>query len=206
MRLNEDTLFDTVYREHFSYLSLHTVSRIFGAAGLRVWHIEELQTHGGSLRIWGCHVEDARATQPSVINALREEVRCGLQQLRTYLDFQRRADKIKNDLMTFLIELQLTGKKIAAYGAAAKGNTLLNFVGVKPDLLPLVCDAATAKQGKSMMGSHIPIVPPNQLASRGLDYVLILPWNVAAEVQQRNASLKEEAVPFVTTVAELVIL
>jgi C-methyltransferase C-terminal domain len=205
MRLIEHTQFDTVYHEHFSYLSLHAVSRVFVAAGLRVWHVEELQTHGGSLRVFGCHAEDPRATQPSVIKVLQEEVRCGLQQLKTYLGFQCRADKIKNDLLIFLIELQRTGKKIAAYGAAAKGNTLLNYAGVKPDLLPFVCDAAPAKQGKFMPGSHIPIVPPSQLAGRGLDYVLILPWNIADEVQQQNASLKEDGVRFVTTVPELVI-
>lgn len=205
MQLIKHTQFDTIYHEHFSYLSLHTVSKIFASAGLRVWHVEELPTHGGSLRVFGCHSEDARATQTSVTIVLKEENRCGLQELKAYLEFQPRADKIKNDLLLFLIQLRRSGKRIAAYGAAAKGNTLLNYAGVKPDLLPFVCDAASSKQGKFMPGSHIPIVPPSRLDRECLDYLLILPWNIAAEVQQQNSSLKEEGVRFVTAVPELAI-
>jgi len=203
MQLIKHTQFDTIYHEHFSYLSLHTVSKIFASAGLRVWHIEELSTHGGSVRVFGCHSDDARATQTSVSLALKEENRCGLQGLKTYLEFQPRADKVKNDLLLFLIQLRRSGKKVAAYGAAAKGNTLLNYAGVKPDLLPFVCDAANFKQGKFMPGSHIPIVPPSRLDLERLDYLLILPWNIAAEVQQQCSSLKEKGVRFVTAVPEL---
>lgn len=205
MQLIEHSQFDTVYHEHFSYLSLHTVSQIFASAGLRIWQVEELTTHGGSLRVYGCHADDARGTQSSVTKLLQEEARRGLQRLQTYLDFQPRADKIKADLLAFLIEQKRTGKKIGAYGAAAKGNTLLNYAGVKPDLLPFVCDAASAKQGKYMPGSHIPILPPSQLAAIQIDYLLILPWNIAAEVQQQNISLKEKGVRFVTAVPELVV-
>jgi SAM-dependent methyltransferase len=195
--------FDTVYHEHFSYLSLLAVNRIFSSAGLRVWHVEELTTHGGSLRVHGCHSEDIRETQASVEKLLQEEIKSGLLNLQTYLDFQPRADKIKNDLIAFLVEQKKIGKKVAAYGAAAKGNTLLNYAGIKPDLLPFICDAAAAKQGKFMPGSHIPILPPHELMNHDLDFVLILPWNIAAEVQQQNISLKEKGVRFVTAVPKL---
>jgi hypothetical protein len=205
MHLIRGVQFDTVYHEHFSYLSLHTVSKIFEASGLRVWHVEELPTHGGSLRIFGCHAEDERSTQVSVRYVLQRETQSGLQLLNTYLNFQSLANNIKNTLLDFLIEQQRAGKKVAGYGAAAKGNTLLNYAGVRPDLLHFVCDAAPAKQGKFMPGSHIPIVPPSQLLLDTPDYMLILPWNIAAEVQQQNAYLKDHGVRFVTAVPELAI-
>lgn len=206
MQLIEQTQFDTVYHEHFSYLSLHTVVRIFKASGLRIWQVEQLPTHGGSLRVYGCHADDTRETQSLVNIVLQAETNAGLQCLQTYLDFQPRADKIKDDLLVFLIEQKRAGKKVGAYGAAAKGNTLLNYAGVKPDLLPFVCDAAPAKQGKFMPGSHIPILPPSQLAFQSPDFVLILPWNLAEEVQQQNASLIEGGIRFLIAVPELNIL
>jgi hypothetical protein len=206
MRLIEDTQFDTVYHEHFSYLSLYTVDRIFKAASLRVWDVEKLPTHGGSLRIYGCHTEHPRITSAAVTALLAEEARCGLQTLATYQDFQARADRLKDNLLLFLLEQKRTGKQMAAYGAAAKGNTLLNYAGVKPDLLPFVCDAASAKQGKFMPGSHIPILPPATLTERRPDYLLILPWNIAAEVRQENASLAERGTKFVTAVPMLEIV
>ena len=203
MRLIEQAQFDTVYHEHFSYLSLYTVSRIFAAAGLRIWNVEELPTHGGSLRVCGCHVDDPRDTEQSVDVLLQEEANRGLQQLRTYLQFQPRADKIKNDLHAFLIEQKRQGKTVAAYGAAAKGNTLLNYAGVKPDLLPYVCDAAKAKQGQFMPGSHIPILYPERLLELKPDFVLILPWNIAEEIKMQNAELVKSGTRFVTAVPEL---
>jgi len=206
MRLIEHTQFDTVYHEHFSYLSLYTVSRIFKTAGLRVWDVEELPTHGGSLRVYGCHERDRRKTSSAVDAVLREECDRGLQTLTTYQGFQARADKVRDDLLVFLIGQKRKGKRVAAYGAAAKGNTLLNYAGVKPDLLPFVCDAAEAKQGKFMPGSHIPILPPSALAEDSPDFVLILPWNIAAEVRQQNAELKERGVRFVTVVPKLEVL
>jgi len=185
MRLIEDAQFDTIYHEHFSYLSLFTVSKIFEAADLRVWHVEELPTHGGSLRIFGCHADDARQTTDAVRRILQEEAHRGMQTLVPYDEFQPRADRIKNDLLEFLIQQKKAGKTIAAYGAAAKGNTLLNYAGVKPDLLPFVCDAAPAKQNKYMPGSHIPIMNPQAIIGAKPDYVLILPWNIAEEVQSQ---------------------
>lgn len=206
MRLIEQAQFDTVYHEHFSYLSLQTVSRIFAAAGLRVWTVEELPTHGGSLRVYGCHQDDPRLTQAVVTSVLQAEVHHGLQDLNTYLKFQPRADKIKDDLLSFLIEQKRLGKKVAAYGAAAKGNTLLNYAGVKPDLVEFVCDAAQAKQNKFMPGSHIPIMHPREMLNRTFDYVLVLPWNIAPEVVQQNAELKTKGVRFVTAVPELAVI
>jgi SAM-dependent methyltransferase len=206
MRLVEHAQFDTVYHEHFSYLSLQTVSRIFAAAGLRVWNVEELPTHGGSLRVYGCHQDDPRSTQAAVTSVLLAEVQHGLQDLNTYLKFQPRADKIKDDLLSFLIEQKRLGKKVAAYGAAAKGNTLLNYAGVKPDLVEFVCDAAQAKQGKFMPGSHIPILHPNEMLKKSFEYVLILPWNIASEVVQQNVELKTKGVLFVTAVPELAVI
>lgn len=206
MRLLEFTQFDTVYHEHFSYLSLTSVNRIFTTAGLRVWHLEELPTHGGSLRIYGCHAESTRMTQSTVASMLAEETRQGIQTLSTYHGFQRRADQVKDGLLSFLLEQKRTGKNVAAYGAAAKGNTLLNYAGVKPDLLPFVCDAATAKQGKFMPGSHIPILPPQVLTERRPDFVLILPWNITTEVRQQNAALAAQGTQFVTAIPHIAVL
>ena len=203
MRLIEHTQFDTVYHEHFSYLSLYTVQRIFKAAGLRVWDLQELPTHGGSLRIYGCHAGAARETTDAVANLLATEAQRGLQTIATYQAVQAKADRVKDDLLMFLIEQKQAGKNVAAYGAAAKGNTLLNYAGVKRDLLPFVCDAAAAKQGKFMPGSHIPIIPPTALADQRPDYVVILPWNIAAEVKHQNAELATFGTRFVTAVPKL---
>lgn len=191
MRLLEYTQFDTVYHEHFSYLSLNTVCRIFRQAGLRVFDVEELSTHGGSLRVFGCHENDPRATAASVDTLLTKEVERGLQTLSTYSDFQSRADAVKDGLLTFLLTQKQKGKNVVAYGAAAKGNTLLNYAGVKPDLLSMVCDAALAKQGKFMPGSHIPIVKPDRLRETKPDIVLVLPWNLAQEVADQHAYIAE---------------
>ena len=203
MRLIEHNQFDTVYHEHFSYLSLYTVVRIFKSVGLRVWDVEELATHGGSLRIFGCHDDDACQTTATVGSLLAEEARRGLQTLATYQCFQAKADRAKADFLAFLIEQKRAGKRVAAYGAAAKGNTLLNYAGVKPDLLPFVCDAAASKQGKFMPGSHIPILAPAVLLERRADYLVILPWNIANEVKQQNARLVEVATKWVTAVPAL---
>jgi len=203
MRLIEHTQFDTVYHEHFSYLSLYTVVRIFETARLRVWDIEELPTHGGSLRIYGCHAEDARLTTRTVSTLLTVEAQRGLHTLAVYQNFQAKADRVKDDLLAFLIEQKRAGKKVAAYGAAAKGNTLLNYAGVKHDLLPFICDAAAAKQGKFMPGSHIPILAPAVMAEQRPDYLVILPWNIAAEVFQQNVRLTELGTKLVTAVPKL---
>ncbi len=203
LQLIRQNQFDTVYHEHYSYLSLKTVVSIFEAFGLKVFDVETLPTHGGSLRVYGCHAEDGRDVSNTVARILDEEKKGGLQQLDTYLSFQNRADKVKNDLLAFLIDQKRKGKRVAAYGAAAKGNTLLNYGGVKPDLLAFVCDAAAAKQGKFLPGSHIPILSPEAIAERKPDFVVILPWNIADEVMQQNAGVRDWGGKFVTAVPEL---
>lgn len=206
MRLLENNQFDTVYHEHFSYLSLGVVSRIFATAGLRVWRVEELATHGGSLRIYGCHIDDPRPSEASVSHVLAQEKQQGLEQLQAYLDFQPKAEKVKNDFLKFLIEQKEQGKKVVAYGAAAKGNTLLNYAGVKPDLLSFVCDAAAAKQDKYMPGSHIPILPPEAISERRPDFIIVLPWNISDEVIRQNSAAREWGCRFVTAVPKLNII
>jgi len=205
MRLIEHAQFDTIYHEHFSYLSLYSAQRIIAAAGLRVFDVEELPTHGGSLRLFNCHADDPRTTSSAVDAVLREEERRGLRTPDVYRAFQPRADRIKDDLLRFLIKQKAAGKSVAAYGAAAKGNTLLNYARVKPDLLPFVCDAAAAKQGKYMPGSHIPILPPEALRQRRPDFLLILPWNIAGEVKAKQAALAAQGTKFVTAVPRLAI-
>ena len=203
MRLIEHTQFDTVYHEHYSYLSLQTVSRIFASAGLRVCDVEELTTHGGSLRVYGCHSADARRATPAVNTLLAEEERHGLRDLATYNKFQERADRVKDALVIFLIEQKRAGKRVAGYGAAAKGNTLLNYAGIKQDLLPYVCDAAPSKQGKFLPGTHIPIVPPAVLRERRPHIVLILPWNIADEVVAQQSHVRKSGARFVVAIPEL---
>jgi hypothetical protein len=192
--------FDTVYHEHFSYLSLYSVDRIFKAAGLRVRDVESLSTHGGSLRVYGCHEADPRPTLPGVEKMLAEENREGLQSLTTYQRFQKKADTVKNDLLDFLINQKKTGKQVAAYGAAAKGNTLLNYAGVKPDLLSFVCDAAASKQGKFLPGSRIPIVKEEMIKEQKPSYVIILPWNIKGEIMEQLDYIRDWGGKFVTAV------
>lgn len=203
MRLVEFCQFDTVYHEHFSYLSALTVARLFGMAGLRIFDIEELPTHGGSLRVYGCHAGASHAETERARAVQDEERRRGMDRAAFYAGFQARADAVKDGLLRFLLDAKREGRSVAAYGAAAKGNTLLNYAGVKPDLLPFVCDAAPSKQGKLMPGSHIPIRPPAVLDEMRPDYVLILPWNIADEVKRQLAGLAAQGTRFVTAVPEV---
>nr|VFJ77878.1 MAG: Methyltransferase domain-containing protein [Candidatus Kentron sp. FW] len=206
MRLVQFCQFDTVYHEHFSYLSLHTVSRIFATVGLRIFDVEELSTHGGSLRVHGCR-EEAEYVQTEAVAALMaEEDARGMNTNGWYRTFQDRANAVKNGLLSFLLEQKRRGKTVAGYGAAAKGNTLLNYAGVKPDLLPFISDAAPSKIGKFMPGSHIPILSPDALRARRPDYLLILPWNIATEIKQQNAHLAKAGTRFVIAVPELEVL
>ena len=203
MRLIESTQFDTIYHEHYSYLSLSAVDRIFRANGLRVSDVEELSTHGGSLRVYGCHAAEPVVATAAVAALLAAEERYGLRALTTYERFQPRVDQIKNDLLEFLLQQKRHGRLVAAYGAAAKGVTLLNYAGVKPDLLPFVCDAAPAKQGKCLPGSHIPIHPPALLERQRPDFLLILARNIATEIRAQNAHLAQLGTKFVTAVPRL---
>ncbi|MEN1760793.1 class I SAM-dependent methyltransferase [Anoxynatronum sibiricum] len=191
MRLIEHAQFDTIYHEHYSYLSLGTTMRILNSGDLRIFHVEELPTHGGSLRIHACHSNDLRPTMENVRMLLDIEERFGLSDHKIYADFQHRAETIKNDLLLFLLHQKRSGRKIAAYGAAAKGNTLLNYAGIKPDMIPYVCDAAPSKQGKYLPGSHIPILHPDELRKRKPDTVLVLPWNIADEIVEQHGYIRE---------------
>jgi SAM-dependent methyltransferase len=206
MQLMAQAQFDTVYHEHFSYLSLGTTASIFERAGLRIFDVEELPTHGGSLRVYGCHAGDPRPATLSVAALIGAEAAAGLRSLAAYRAFQPRADRVKDDLVAFLIDEKRQGRSVAGYGAAAKGNTLLNYGGVKPDLLPCVFDAAPSKQGRYLPGSHIPILAPQALAQRRPDTVLILPWNIAGEVTAQLEQVRDWGGRFAVAVPELRIL
>ena len=205
MELVEHRQFDTVYHEHFSYLSLLTVERIFKAAGLRIFDVEQLPTHGGSLRIFGCHETADHAQSAAVATVLAQEQARGMDEDGFYQSFQSQADAVKDDFLKFLLSAKAEGKSVAAYGAAAKGNTIMNYAGVRPDLIPYVCDAAAAKIGKLMPGSHIPIFAPAELRARRPDYLVILPWNIAAEVKTQCADLAALGTRFVTAVPKLTV-
>jgi 2-polyprenyl-3-methyl-5-hydroxy-6-metoxy-1,4-benzoquinol methylase len=204
MRLVAGTQFDTIYHEHYSYLSLIAVQKIFATNGMTVFDVEELPTHGGSLRVHAHRTAgDARQIADRVNMLLETEGNLGMASESFYKGFQPRADQAKNDLLAFLIEAKRAGKKVGAYGAAAKGNTLLNYAGVRPDLLPWVVDRNPAKQGKFMPGSRIPIVPPAVISHAKPDYLLILPWNITEEVKQQNAHIREWAGKFVAAIPRL---
>ena len=206
LQLMQQNQFDTIYHEHFSYLSLCSVSSIFKAAGLRVFDVEELKTHGGSLRIYGCRGDASHKETSLVQNILTNELQAGMQDEKTYSAFQKKADKVKDRLISFLLEAKAEGKTVAGYGAAAKGNTLMNYAGIRPDLMPFICDAAESKIGQYMPASHIPILPPSVLDENTPDYLVILPWNIAEEVMKQNAHLVEKGTKFVIAVPELKII
>lgn len=200
------TQFDTAYHEHFSYLSLGVLKRIFAAAGLRVWDVQELPTHGGSLRVYGCLKTSNRIKTANVDMVLAKEDIAGLEKKETYTSFQAAADNVKNDILSFLIKQKRAGRLVAAYGAAAKGSTLLNYAGIKPDLLPYVCDLAISKQGKYLPGSHIPIISPEVLRKDPPSFLLILPWNIVDEVRLQFSDLEVSQVQFVTAIPQLRVL
>ncbi|MFT4849395.1 MAG: hypothetical protein ACI83B_001936 [Sediminicola sp.] len=185
LQLLRNNQFDTIYHEHFSYVSLSVVTQIFNDAGLSIFDVEELPTHGGSLRIYAALSDTSPLASKAMKRVLQTEMDSGLQKLSTYLGFQDKVDEIKESLLKFLTEQKQQGKTVLGYGAAAKGNTLLNYAGVTPDILLAVCDAAPSKQGKLMPGSRIPIYSPDYLLENRPDYVLILPWNIKDEVKQQ---------------------
>lgn len=198
--------FDTIYHEHFSYLSLYAVLKIFKSVGLRIFDIHELESHGGSLRVFACHQNDSRSNESSVDQMLAKEKDFGIAKIETYLSMQEKANNVKNNLLSFLIEQKKSGRKVVAYGAAAKGNTLLNYAGIKSDLLSIVFDAASSKQGKFMPGSHIPILPPSLIQDSKPDFILILPWNIADEVMAQLDYLRKDGIKFVRAVPVMEIL
>lgn len=204
MHLIEENQFDTIYHEHFSYLSFMTVVRIFSANGLSVFDVEELGTHGGSLRVFAQRKDMGKhPVNKKVSELLNREAAAGMNHASYYAGFQAHADKVKNDFLTFLLEAKRADKTVAGYGAAAKGNTLMNYAGVRPDLLSYVVDRNPSKQGKFMPGSRIPIVAEAHLKENKPDYVVIIPWNLREEVMVQLDYISEWGGQFVTAVPSL---
>ena len=206
LRMVRECQFDTAYHEHYSYLSLGSVQRIFAANGLQVIDVEQLPTHGGSLRVYAQRQGGPHTPSPAVADLLTTERSAGMEAPPFYVNFQSEALRIKRELLSFLLQTQRDGLKVAAYGAAAKGNTLLNFAGVRPDLLPYVVDLNPAKQGHCMPGSRIPIVNEAHLKADRPDRVLILPWNLREEITTQLAYIREWGGRFVTAVPKLHVL
>ncbi|MFP3676354.1 class I SAM-dependent methyltransferase [Pseudomonas sp. SIMBA_041] len=199
--------FDTLYHEHYSYLSLTAVQTLCERNGLEVFDVSQLSTHGGSLRVFVQRADGVRRpVQPAVQQQLQAELAAGVKTTEYYATLAPAAERIKHELLRFLLQAKADGKRVVGYGAAAKGNTLLNYAGVKPDLLAWVADANPHKQGKYLPGSRIPIVSPAQIDLEKPDYVLVLPWNLLTEVSQQLAQVRQWDGRFVIAVPELTVL
>ena len=205
LRLIEQNQFDTIYHEHFSYLSLGVTERIFAAQGLKVFDVEQLPTHGGSLRVFGAHADDQSKTRSRNVDAvLAEEERAGLRGRETYESFQPRIDRVRADFLRFLLDQRDGGKSVAGYGAAAKGNTLLNYCGVKGDeLVRFVADASPYKQGRYLPGTHIPVLAPSHIEETKPDFIVIFPWNLRDEIAGQLGYTRKWGAKFVTAIPEL---
>ena len=202
--LIEKKQFDTIYHEHFSYLSFTTVCRILTANGLSVFDVEEFDTHGGSLRVFAQRTDTSQQhISANVAELLEREATAGMYHSKYYHGFQEQANKVKNDFLAFLLEARHQNKTVAAYGAAAKGNTLMNYAGIRPDLISFVVDRNPAKQGKFMPGSRIPIVEEQHLRRKRPDLVLILPWNLKNEIMEQMGFIREWGGMFVIAVPHL---
>jgi SAM-dependent methyltransferase len=207
LRLVEGLQFDTIYHEHFSYFSFTTARRVLAAHGLVVFDVEELPTHGGSLRIYARHAADeSRPVTPRVDELLERETRAGFGDLAAYRGFQARVNGAKRDLLQFLITAKNEGKSVVGYGAPAKGNTLLNFCGVRSDLLEYTVDMSAYKQGRFLPGTHIPVYAPDRLRETKPDYVLILPWNLKDEIVDQHAYISEWGGRFVVPLPTVQVL
>ncbi len=204
LSLIAETQCDTIYHEHFSYLSLTAVNRIFAANGLIVFDVEEHPTHGGSLRVFAQRNDTGQHPRSAKVDELlQHEAQAGMNTAEYYAGFQAKTDKVKDDFLAFLLDAKRQGKTVAAYGAAAKGNTLMNYAGIRPDLISFVADRNPAKQGKYLPGNRIPIVDESRLRDAKPDYVVILPWNLKAEVMQQLEYIKSWGGQFVTAVPKL---
>jgi SAM-dependent methyltransferase len=205
LRLIEQAQFDTIYHEHFSYLSLATTERILATQGLKIFDVEELPTHGGSLRVFAAHAEDeSHERAPSIDAVLAEEERAGLRTREPYESFQRRIDTIRDSFLAFLHQQRAAGATVAGYGAAAKGNTLLNYCGVKGrELIDFVADASPHKQGRFLPGSRIPVVAPDRIDEEKPDFIVIFPWNLFDEVTAQLVHARGWGARFVTAIPEL---
>lgn len=204
IHLMDKNQFDTIYHEHFSYFSLSTAQTIFAAHGLRVFDVESLPTHGGSIRLYLCHAEDrTRADSPAVKALLEREVTAGLTTLETYTAFAEQVKAVKRKLLDFLITAKENGKTVAGYGAPGKGNTLLNYCGIRSDFIEYTVDRNPYKQGKFLPGTHIAIYHPDQLQLTRPDYVLILPWNLKDEIMHQIAYIRDWGGQFVVPIPEV---
>jgi len=207
LKLVDENQFDTIYHEHFSYLSLTAVSRVFSANGLTVFDVEEHATHGGSLRVFAQRSDTGQEPRSAKVEELlQREAQAGMLRADYYAGFQAKTNQVKNDFLVFLLDAKRQGKTVAAYGAAAKGNTLMNYAGIRPDLISFVVDRNPAKQGKYMPGSRIPIVNEEKLQETRPDYVVILPWNLKAEVMKQLAYIQNWGGKFVMAVPKLEVL
>jgi hypothetical protein len=204
MKLMEENQFDTIYHEHFFYFSLMAAERIFGAHGLTLFDVEELPTHGGSLRIYGCHADEKEhPVTGRYLELMRREKAAGFDHLDTYALFAEKVKETKRKLLEFLIEVKRKGKTIAGYGAPGKGNTLLNYCGVRGDFIDYTVDRNLYKQGKFLPGTHIPIFPPEKIRETKPDYVLILPWNFKDEIMEQVRYIREWGGQFVVPIPEV---
>jgi hypothetical protein len=206
LRLIEDVEFDTIYHEHFSYFSLMTVERVMAAHGLRVFDVDELPTHGGSLRIYVCHEDDPRPREQAVDDLSAREAAARLTELATYSTFGERVRALRDDLLEFLISARREGKRVAAYGAPAKGNTLLNYCGLGPDQIEFTVDLSPHKQGLFLPGTRIPIHAPDHVRERKPDFLLILPWNLKDEIMTQMADIRDYGGRFVIPVPHVAVL
>lgn len=203
-RLMEDNQFDTIYHEHFSYFSFLTVERLFAAHGLVIFDVQELPTHGGSLRIYACHLEDAtKQVSPRVTVLRNQEADEGFTNLEIYLSFSEKVRQTKRSLLDFLITAKNEGKSIVGYGAPGKGNTLLNYCGIRTDFLDYTVDRNPYKHGRYTPGTHIPIHPPERILETRPNYVLILPWNLKDEIMEQMAPIREWGGEFVVPIPEV---
>lgn len=200
LNLISENQFDTIYHEHFSYLSLYTLIQVFTKQELKIYDVEQLSTHGGSLRIYATHIENKIAIEENVQKLLDKEKEFGLLDMNIYTTFQEKANKVKYDLLEFLVQAKKENKKVIAYGAAAKGNTLLNYAGIKNDLIEFVVDKSPHKQGKYLPASHIPIVKESKIEKFQPEYILILPWNIKDEVIDQLRYVKQWNCKFVVAV------
>ena len=204
VRLVEDNQFDTIYHEHFSYLSFTTVEQVFLAQGLKLFDVDELAAHGGSLRIYGCHVEDASKPISQSVSGLKvREAAWGIAKLERYQAFRENIQATKRNILEFLIEAKNKGKSIAGYGAPGKGNTLLNYCGIRTDFLDYTVDRNPYKQGKYTPGTRIPISPPERIRETKPDFLFILPWNLKDEVINQNSFIRDWGGKFVVPIARV---
>lgn len=203
LSLLADCQFDTIYHEHYSYLSLMALEPVFRRAGLRIFDVELIPTHGGSLRLHVCHDRAMHARTPRVDDVLARELAAGLDSASTYAAFADRVRQVKKSLVSFLVDARSEGKRVAAYGAAAKGNTLLNYCGVSTDLIDCVVDRNPGKQDRLLPGSRIPVADPQEIFRRRPDYLLILPWNIKDEVARQMAGIRDWGGRFVTAIPSL---